>query len=196
MPAKTSLVNIQRFSPSIRVDLQYAKTENFLGTAVYPKDMPALLRAPAAEALAKAQSYFWAHHSVNLLVLDAWRPHDVQEAMWAVWPDDRFVARPERDGEGVIVRGSNHTRGVAVDLTLVDQDGVPLTMPTEFDAFVPEASPLVEGRSRAAHAHMQLLAQGLAAHGFQQHPHEWWHFEWVPPCGTPIPFADMPTVHG
>ena len=62
-------------------------------------------------------------------IFDALRPSEAQWALWAHSPDPEFLADPRR--------GSPHSRGVAVDLTLVDRDGQALDMGTEFDAFTP-----------------------------------------------------------
>ena len=88
--------------------------------------------------------------------------------MWDVIGDPDFVADPSK--------GSRHNRGMAVDLTLVDPAGRPLPMPTQFDAFVPEArsdadvlQPMRQNRDR--------LIKAMGRHGFKVLPSEWWHFD-------------------
>jgi D-alanyl-D-alanine dipeptidase len=55
----------------------------------------------------------------------------VQRKFWSLVPDERYVANP--------AKGSRHNRGAAVDLTLVDQNGQELPMPTPFDDFTDKA---------------------------------------------------------
>lgn len=163
--------------PSLVVDLQYAKKDNFLNEAVYPVNFPALLRETAAHALARANAQLQ-DEGVSLVVWDAWRPHEVQEKMWALVPDPRFVAQPLRNAQGHIVAGSLHTKGLAVDVTLSAGEGL-LEMPTPFDAFSEAASPRYWGHSAVAARNMRRLARAMAAQGFVQHEHEWWHFDYV-----------------
>ena len=60
-----------------------------------------------AEDIAKKLGY-------KLKIFDAYRPVNVQKKLWDILPDANFIAPPEK--------GSPHSRGVAVDLTLVDEN--------------------------------------------------------------------------
>ncbi|MCQ4380132.1 D-Ala-D-Ala dipeptidase, partial [Clostridioides difficile] len=59
---------------------------------------------------------------------DADRPPQAQQGLWDFLPDPNFIAD--------LGRGSNHSRGTALDLTLVGTDGEPLDMGTGFDEMV------------------------------------------------------------
>ena len=105
--------------PNIAIDLRYATANNFAGRDLYTPLDCAWLHRDAAEALASASSWLAAHRTgTRLLVLDALRPQRVQEALWAALqgtPLLGYLAPPER--------GSIHSFGMAVDVTLIDADG-------------------------------------------------------------------------
>lgn len=65
----------------------------------------------AAEKLAEA-SRLAAAIGLRLRVLDAFRPAEAQWKLWDHTPDADFLADPRR--------GSPHSMGAAVDVTLVD----------------------------------------------------------------------------
>ena len=91
-------------------------------------------------------------------------------------PDERYVARPlRRDGRPVA--GSQHNRGAAVDVTLVDASGRPLPMPTGFDDFSARAHRGAPGIPPAAQANAARLEAAMTAEGFEPFPTEWWHFD-------------------
>ncbi len=126
------MVDIKAVDPTILVELRYAGSNNIAGRALYPPDMPALVRASVAQRLVKAQAYLQQSH-YGLKIWDAYRPPAAQAQLWQLLHNASFVANPA-DG-----RGSLHTWGVAVDATLVDDKGNELAMPTDFDVFTPAA---------------------------------------------------------
>lgn len=167
------LVDVAALDPTIRLDLRYAGTDNFTGVALYPAAR-CLLRRDAAERLARVQRRLRAD-GLGLLLWDCYRPLSVQERFWALVPDERYVARPERRG-GRPVAGSKHNRGAAVDVTLVDAAGRPLAMPTGFDDFSARAHRGAPAPP-AARANAARLEAAMVAEGFEPFPTEWWHFD-------------------
>lgn len=164
------LVDLAAAVPGVVLDVRYATPENFLGRALYPVPR-ALLRRPAAEALAAAQREL-AAEGLGLKVWDAYRPYAVTVAMWEPIRDPDYVADP--------AKGSRHNRGCAVDVTLVRlATGEELAMPTAHDDF----------SERAAHGYADLPAEALAnrerlravmeRHGFAPLPSEWWHYDFA-----------------
>jgi len=168
-PAVTpsQLVDVAQVAPSIRLDMRYATTNNFMGKQLYPVAR-CLLRPPVAQALAKVQAVL-EQEGLSLKLWDCYRPLSIQEEMWAIVPDPRYVANPNP--------GSKHNRGAAVDLTLVGKDGAPLEMPTEFDDFSEKASPDHPGMSPTAQSNSRKLSEAMTQHGFSSIPTEWWHFD-------------------
>ena len=173
-PPGPDLVDITTVDPTIRLDLRYATPDNFTGVAVYPVAR-CLLRRDAAERLARVQRRLQAD-GFGLLVWDCYRPLGVQERFWALVPDERYVARPQREN-GRPVAGSKHNRGAAVDVTLVDATGRPLEMPTGFDDFSERAHRDAANVKPAARANAARLESAMTAEGFQPLPSEWWHFD-------------------
>jgi D-alanyl-D-alanine dipeptidase len=166
----TDLVRIADIDPTIGFDIKYATTDNFLGLAVY--DQPAAyLQRPAAEALSRVQGDL-AALGFGLLVHDAYRPWSVTKLFWDVTPKPfrMFVADPER--------GSQHNRGCAVDLTLVDlASGAPADMPGWYDEPTRRSFCDYFGGTSRQRWRRDLLRGAMEAHAFTVHPLEWWHFD-------------------
>ena len=164
----------------IQVDLRYAGTNNFEGRVLYEGIDCAWLRAEAAAGLETAAARLAQTHAGHrLLVLDALRPQRVQEAIWrhvAGTPAAHYFAEPRR--------GSVHSFGMAVDVTLTDDSGCELDMGSGFDAMTPASHPALETAQLAAcaitRAHIAartMLRGAMAAGGFHGIPTEWWHFD-------------------
>jgi len=173
--------------PSAVIDIRYATANNFVGHAVYPRAR-CLLRRSVAEALVRVAEAA-AARELRLHIWDCYRPFSVQEELWKVVPDPRYVARPVRK-DGVPVEGSKHSRGAAVDLTLERTDGVLLEMPTDYDDFSSAAHRNATSASRAQAENVRLLETLMVAEGFTPLPTEWWHFDG--PGWRDFPLADEP----
>ena len=161
-------------------DLRYATANNFDGRVLYAGIDCAWLRAEAAAGLEAAAAWLArTHPGHRILVLDALRPQRVQEAIWrdvAGTPAARYFANPER--------GSIHSFGMAVDVTLRDAAGNELDMGSGFDEMTLASHPLLEAEQLAAgvitRAHIaarERLRGAMAAGGFAGIPTEWWHFD-------------------
>jgi D-alanyl-D-alanine dipeptidase len=166
--------------PGVPHDLRYATTNNFAGRLLYAGLDCSWLRAEAAAGLAAAARWLHAQRpGWRLLVLDALRPQRVQEAIW-------------RDVEGTDMalyfahplRGSIHSYGMAVDVTLIDPRGLEADMGSGFDEMALTSHPalhaqhLASGALKPAHvAERQCLADAMAQGGFHGIPTEWWHFD-------------------
>jgi D-alanyl-D-alanine dipeptidase len=177
----SGLVNVQVLNPNIGVHLRYSVTNNFLHTDLYGCLETAYLQAEAASMLSKAQDFLSAiDSSLHLLIWDATRPRSVQWKMWEVlqMPLDqkvRFVSNPRN--------GSLHNFGCAVDLTVCNQDNIPLDMGTDFDYFgraagtINEALLVTEGLlTQQQLENRRLLRRVMRQAGFSMISSEWWHF--------------------
>ena len=127
-PRYDNLVDVRAVDPTILVDLRYATPDNITGRALYPPDMPALVRPTTANRLARAQIYLRARH-FGLKIWDAYRPLAAQLELWKMSHNGSFVADPQNGN------GSLHSWGVAVDATLVDELGREVALPAKFDEF-------------------------------------------------------------
>ena len=166
----------------IRFDLRYATANNFVGRDLYSPFDCAWLHVQAAEALERVVAWLAASRpDLTVLVLDALRPQRVQQQLWdALEGTDLhlYLADP--------ARGSIHSYGMALDLTLVDAAGHELDMGTGFDDMTELSHPALEegfvlaGRlTEAQVANRRLLREAMLAAGFLGIRTEWWHFD----CG-------------
>jgi len=103
-------------------------------------------------------------------IFDAFRPSEAQWALWNFRPDPDFLADPRR--------GSPHSRGVAVDLTLIDgATGAELDMGTGFDAFTTQSYHGDTTVSREAQRNRHILLGVMSAAGWDFYRREWWHYQ-------------------
>src|SRR5262249_51768138 len=109
--ARSELVDVTRLDPSIRVQMPYATSVNFTGMRLYPVER-CLLRRAVAERLVRVQRRLRVEGS-GLLLWDCYRPFAVQQRLWALVPDARYVAEPVVKA-GRRIDGSKHNRGAAV----------------------------------------------------------------------------------
>ena len=164
----------------VPIDLRYVGSNNFAGRSLYGRLDCAWLRREAAEGLEVAAA--WLHTQRpgwRLRVLDALRPQRVQEAIWvdvAGTPAQEYFANPER--------GSIHSYGMAVDVTLLLPDGTEADMGSGFDEMTLASHPalhaqhLASGVLTARHvAERECLLAAMQHGGYAGIPNEWWHFD-------------------
>jgi zinc D-Ala-D-Ala dipeptidase len=167
--------------------------DNFMNLAVYPSPK-CFLRPHIAEELRLVQEDL-SKIGLGLKVWDAYRPLSVQRKLWDMTTDKQYVADPYGNG-------SNHNRGAAIDLTLVDlATKEELEMPTPFDEFTTRAhsnsTASEHGITEKSIENRALLNNYMSRHNFHQLPDEWWHFNYKD-CETydlmDIDFDDVITV--
>lgn len=164
----------------VQVELRYATEDNFVGRNLYRGLDCDWVHRLAAEGLERAVAWLAVHApGVRLKVLDALRPHRVQVQLW-----DHLDGTGLRQYVADPARGSIHSFGMAIDLTLVDAQGRELDMGAGFDEMTElshparEAEHLAAGRLQPAQvAHRELLRGAMRAGGFQGVDNEWWHFD-------------------
>lgn len=166
----TNLVNILTINPRIKLDIRYATKNNFLGFPVYSKEA-CYLHKDVANAVNKVQMELELC-GLTLKIFDGYRPLHVQQVMWDKVKDERYVSNPAKNK-------GRHTRGTAVDLTLVDSTGKELEMPSEFDDFTEKAHSDYQKVSFEALKNRELLKLVMEKYGFEQLPTEWWHFDFI-----------------
>ncbi|MGH9945065.1 MAG: serine hydrolase, partial [Pyrinomonadaceae bacterium] len=164
------LVELTRLDPTIKLEVRYASTNNFLGNVFYSEPR-AFLQRPAAEAVARAHRKL-KEQGYGLLIHDAYRPWYVTKVFWDATPEDKklFVADPSK--------GSRHNRGAAVDLTLYDlKTGKPVDMVGTYDETTDRSYPDYPGGTSLQRWHRELLRDAMEAEGFTVYEVEWWHFD-------------------
>jgi zinc D-Ala-D-Ala dipeptidase len=168
---KPDLVELTRLDPTIKLDIRYATTNDFLGTPLYTQAR-AFLQRPAAEALVRAHRGLRAQ-GYGLIIHDGYRPWYVTRIFWDATPNDKkiFVANP--------AQGSRHNRGCAVDLSLYDlKTGKEVKMPSGYDEMTKRAYADYPGGTTEERARRSLLKQAMEKQGFMVNPTEWWHFDY------------------
>ena len=151
----------------VDIALAYATPENFTGAPVYAQ-AHCYLHRDAAALLARAIDLA-GRQGYRFRIFDALRPSEAQWALWNHTPDPDFLADPRR--------GSPHSRGVAVDLTLVDADGEALDMGTAFDAFTPLSFHGDSEISVEAQRNRLILLGIMSTAGWDFYSKEWWHYQ-------------------
>ncbi len=164
---RQSLVDVGAIAPEVIVEMRYARPDNFTGQSVYTCGRCFLRRETVAKVVKAAR--LLRDKGLTLKLWDCYRPLSVQKLFWAIVPDPRFVADPKK--------GSRHNRGNAVDVTLADNAGHNLEMPTGFDDFSPRASQRATDLPAKALANRRLLAETMRAAGFSPLDSEWWHYD-------------------
>lgn len=189
---KAGLVDIQSLDDEIEVLLKYATEDNFVGQNMYGTLRKAFFRPHFAKKIVEAQRLLRERHpNYSLLIYDAARPLSVQKRMRKAvegTPLTAYVA----DG----ARGGRHNYGVAVDLTIIDDNGQILDMGAPFDHFGRESwigtdknttlasyKAYVEWQrkegiiSDEAARNRTLLLEIMDAVGLRPYVKEWWHFQ-------------------
>lgn len=166
-PEDGDFVPILDYIPDLIVELKYATDDNFTGQVIYPfQDV--YLRYGTVKKLLLAQDTLRSK-GLGLKLWDGFRPVSAQHILWQVCPDPVYVANP-------LTGFSSHSRGNTVDITLVDNFGVELTMPTGFDDFSPLADRDYSDCPEEAADNALLLQSVMEAAGFTGYFGEWWHF--------------------
>ncbi|WP_186052646.1 D-alanyl-D-alanine dipeptidase [Burkholderia gladioli] len=161
------LVEITRGDYDVELDIVYATDRNFTGQVIY-QDARCWLHPSAAvclrTAIASARMV-----GLKLKIFDAWRPPQAQDALWKYLPDPSYVADPSV--------GSNHSRAVAVDVTLIDSQGDELDMGTRYDEMSMASWHSCDRLTVVAQKNRLLLLGIMLAAGFSYLESEWWHYE-------------------
>ena len=162
-----ALIDIRKADFDVEIEIAYATADNFTGAPVYARP-GCYLHEDAAAALSEAIRLAGIL-DLRFRIFDALRPSEAQWALWSHTPDPEFLADPNR--------GSPHSRGVAVDLTLMDDGGNDLDMGTGFDAFTPLSHHGNAGVSAEAQRNRHLLMGIMTTAGWDFYRNEWWHYQ-------------------
>ncbi len=162
-----ALVEITRSEFDVEIELAYATDQNFTGVPIYRRNT-CFLHPDTAKLLSHVIKLA-SSIGLRLKILDGFRPTEAQWALWTHTPNSRFVADPRR--------GSPHSRGAAVDLTLLDSSGMELDMGTEFDEFSNLAHHGSQEISPIAQRNRALLLGLMTMSGFDYYQLEWWHYQ-------------------
>jgi D-alanyl-D-alanine dipeptidase len=165
------LVELVTLDSTIKLDIRYASSNNFMSTPFYT-EARAFLQKPAAEAVVRANAKLKSE-GYGLIIHDGYRPWYVTKMFWDGTPADKheFVANP--------AEGSRHNRGCAVDLSLYDlKTGQEVQMPSGYDEMSERAYPTYKGGTKEERERRDLLRRVMESEGFTVYEAEWWHFDY------------------
>jgi D-alanyl-D-alanine dipeptidase len=176
------LIDLNCIDTTIKVDLRYADTNNFLKLNMYGGLRKAYMPCDVALRLCNAQGYLKEMNSdYSLIIFDAARPFHTQKLMWDsldMPPDVKYayVSPP--------FNISLHNYGCAIDLSIIDlKKNKLLDMGTEFDYFGKLSQPVYEQYylnkkelSQQALDNRKLLRKVMMQARFYPITSEWWHF--------------------
>lgn len=164
LPARWT--DIEKADSSIKLDIRYATENNFTKSIIY--DCPkCFLRPDVAKALVAVHKRLKAK-GLGLKVFDCYRPSPYQQKLWDKVPNPNYVTPPKK--------GSMHSRGAAVDLTIIDKNGKELDMGTTYDFFGEEAHHSYTKHTAKVNENRKLLKSMMEAAGFKSIRTEWWHY--------------------
>ena len=154
-------------------DLRYGTTDNFMGVNLYQNfELNKCHLHKDLQWRIKRLDEILTQKKLKIVFYDCFRPQSAQKIAWEKVGDERFVANPYKNG-------SNHSRGIALDVGLADENGAILAMPSEFDEFSQKAfsdykCPKAEAQKCENRA---LLKAIMKEAGFRGIKSEWWHYE-------------------
>ncbi|QKC76757.1 M15 family metallopeptidase [Mesorhizobium erdmanii] len=196
-PLPAGFVRLADIAPSIRQDIRYAGSDNFLHRRVNGYDAPVcILTLQAAQALAGVQKTMTAK-GLTLVVFDCYRPAravaDMGEWTQEGGPPDRQwypkVRRGDLIAKGYVGELSTHSRGSTVDVAVARAGDPSVSRPacgavdadtldfgTGFDCFDPTSKTAHRPLGNEAAADRKLLVDAMRGAGFKNYAREWWHF--------------------
>ena len=161
------LIEIYKDTFDIDIDLKYASNDNITGEKIFLENRCFLIEEAAIKlkkAIVIAKGL-----DLSLKIYDAYRPSYVQQALWSFDPNPDFLTNP--------AKGSPHTKGIAIDLTLIDLKGKELDMGTKFDDFTEKAYHLSKSISKQVRLNRYMLLSIMTLAGFDHYLNEWWHYQ-------------------
>jgi D-alanyl-D-alanine dipeptidase len=169
-PVPKGWVDVASLDPTIAIDIRYATTNNFMEAKIY--DCPAcFLREEVAKAILAAHKDLQTQGFGGLKMFDCYRPAPYQQRLWDKKPDARFVTNPKK--------GSMHSKGGAVDLTIIDTQGNELDMGTPYDYFGEKGYSTYTNLPPEVLKNRRTLTAALKKVGFKDIRTEWWHYAYI-----------------
>ena len=183
----SGFVLLADYVPHIIQEIRYYSSYNFIGERIDGYEEPcAILSIEAARALKSAAAELIVQ-GYRLKVFDAYRPACAVKhfVLWGIEDQDirmkpYFYPTLEKQAlfaEGYIAKQSSHSRGSAVDLTLLDmKTGKEVDMGSPFDLFSEVSHPDCREITDEQYDNRMILQKVMIRNGFQPINCEWWHF--------------------
>jgi len=164
----TDFIVIEQPTTGLTYELHLTEKSNPLGIALLSKKSCCAVHKGCYSNLlsagqdAESQGYL-------LKIVDALRPLYVQQALFAVISDPKFVSQA---GD----KDDLHTRGLSVDILLMDKEGKLLPLPTPYMETTPRAFSDYRDCTEEERQNREILSDIMTRNGFKQHPNRWWEF--------------------
>jgi len=180
-------VYLKNFIPDLKLDLRYAKSNNFVGRKIlgYDKEV-CIVTEDCAKQLVKVNDEL-KKYDLTILIYDAYRP---QKAVYdfVIWSRDSndtlmkrdyypFIPKKDLFKRGFIATKSRHSSGSTVDMTLYSlKRNEPLDMGSSYDYFGVKSHINYQDLTKEQKLNRQLLQKLMNKYGFRSYFKEWWHF--------------------
>ncbi len=176
-----NLIAITEEEFNVKLDIQYATKNNVCEKKLYSSPI-CFLHKDAIKPL-KTATELAKNQGLKLKILDAYRPFEVQKFMYEQFGHDdykkSFFSNP--------ISGSTpHCRGVAIDLTLIDESNQELDMGSDFDELSNLAYHANQKISPIAQKNRFILMGIMLSSGWDFYSKEWWHYQLHNPRDYPI----------
>jgi D-alanyl-D-alanine dipeptidase len=180
-------VYIDELIPDCIIDAKYFGSDNFMGRPAAGYEKPLVVcSSEVASGLVSAADDLRKEGYV-LKIFDSYRPQSAVDDFvgWASNPKDETekeehypnVEKSDLIRDGYIASHSGHTRGAAVDLTLVRlETGEELDMGTCFDFLDVLSRHGAAGLTEEQENNREILKEAMTEAGFKPYKNEWWHY--------------------
>lgn len=179
MPSQEPFIDLVNFDPDIVVDQSLANRSQYFS----------FVRLSLAKKLSLAKNFL--PKDIRFLIKEGYRSLDIQEKAFKRSLQRVKENSPYQDLDYLIAEASKyvappnvapHPTGGAVDLTLIDSNGIELDLGTPFDAIPHETDNATffdaTNISVEAIQNRQILAHALQSVGFVNYYTEWWHWSY------------------
>lgn len=111
-------------------------------------------------------------NNLRAVMYDCFRPHEAQVYMWNLNPNPLYLSNPNKFG-------SLHSRGIAVDISLANMDGVEYEFPTPVDSFDTKSwhNYKCSDEEKVLCQNRDALKSLMEQAGFHPIKREWWHYQ-------------------
>lgn len=188
-------VYLDEIDSSIILDIKYFTDDNFIGQPIKGYEAPlCILSLEAALALSSLQQKLLSQN-LSFKVFDGYRPQMAVDHFveWSKASDQKNkrdfypnISKTEFFTLGYVAEKSAHTRGSAVDLTIVqlpankNSQAIELPMGTQFDFMDELSHPLNPALPEEVRNNRLFLRTLMKEGGFEPYDKEWWHFTFKP----------------
>lgn len=162
-----TLADIRLYIENIEIYQIFATDDNFTGKRLYPRAVP-LLQLETIEKLKRAAEIFEAD-GYTIKLYDAYRPLSVQRELFEIVKDPTYIADPDD-------RASNHNRGAAADISLLDADGEELDFPSPIHTMDERSNRDNKNWTDVQTKNVSYMTKVMVECGFVAIKSEWWHF--------------------